>query len=1550
MTARAPIPRRQGDGPAPLSFAQRRLWFVQQLAPERAGASTPLALRLDGPLDVAALQTALDAVVARHDALRTRVAAGGTEPQQVVDPSARLALAVEPLDDGGGDAVAARVAAEARRPFDLARAPLARATLLALAPETHVLLLVAHHVVFDAWSRGIVRRELAAAYGAAVRGDAWAPPAPPIRFADYATWQRGGDAEAARAADEAYWLAELAGAPLALPLPHECPHVAPGTVGAASAVLPAALADAVRALARREGTAPFTVLLAAYQVAVARLVRRDDFVVGVVVSGRTRAETEGVVGCFVNTLPVRARTEGDPTPRALLARVRAAWARALAHQQAPFERLVERLNPAREAGGAPLVQAAFNFRNVPSGGAEMPGLRVSPLPPAPESATPGVALSVDDGADGLHCALAYDAARLSPSTADALLADFRLLLEAAVATPDLPLSALPAPPARPAPAPAAGDGADPPREFDALLARSNLTATQLLIWLHAQRHPDLPLYNLASLRVWEEAVDPAAFGRAFAALVARSEALRATVAERDGVPRQTVHAPDSPEAAPVLEVLDLSGQADPLAAARAWAAARVATPLDLTRRSYDAVLLRLGPARTAWYLGSHHAVTDGWLRALLHRELYADYQAERAGAPAPARPTPPRHADAVVAAERALLAAAGAPAHVEPDDGEPPRPYGRPPRGGVGRVHRTSVLLGAERTARLRDLAERPQPHARTPDVAAANLCAAAVCAVLHRVGGGTRVRLGVPVHNRRTEAARAAHGLAMRALTVSVAVRDEDRLDELARAVAEATRAEGARPPAGAAADGPGVDAVFNYHPPVRARVPERWIDWPHPGWAAEPLAVGVRDYLGAGALTLDVDAREDVYDAETRALLVRHLLAALDAVLADPATRVGDVALLTAEERRLVVVPPEATAAPLPDAATVVDLIAAQSRATPDAVAVTQPAPGGAGPTLTYAALQAEAERIARALRRRGVGRGDCVGLLLHRSPSLVAAMLGVMRAGAAYVPLDPAYPAARLALMARDARLALCLADPALRDRLPTDAAPAVTLDALDGAPGELPSAPTRDDLAYVLYTSGSTGTPKGVEVPHVALLNFVADSARRFALAPGDRFLQFNSPSFDTAVEEIFPTLARGAAVVLRDDGWLDSMAAFVTRCEESGVTIFSLPTAFWHELAEALGRGAVALPARVRLAAVGGERMRADRLAEWRCAVGGRVALWNGYGPTETTVVSHFADLTRAPDGPASADVSIGAPITNAYACVLDARRRPVPVGVPGELYVGGLGLARGYRGQPALTAERFVDDPFVPGGRLYRTGDLVRVRPDGALEVLGRADPQAKIRGFRVEPGEVEAALLAVSGVRDGAVAVRDDGAGPRLVAYVVPADGGAPSVREAVDAALRRQLPEHMLPSALVVLAALPLTPSGKVDRRALPAPDAADAGAGAYVAPRTPVERAIAAVWAELLAVPRVGVDDDFFRLGGHSLLAVRVMGRVREATGAELPLRALFEARTVAGLALAVTAHAARAAAPAGDDAALDALLAELEALPDDEAARAFADLGDSPGRAS
>ncbi|HEX2094412.1 MAG TPA: amino acid adenylation domain-containing protein [Longimicrobiaceae bacterium] len=682
-----------------------------------------------------------------------------------------------------------------------------------------------------------------------------------------------------------------------------------------------------------------------------------------------------------------------------------------------------------------------------------------------------------------------------------------------------------------------------------------------------------------------------------------------------------------------------------------------------------------------------------------------------------------------------------------------------------------------------------------------------------------------------------------------------------------------------------------------------------------AAPVQTGqamMLEVVPRDGLLLNLMYDERRLDRATAERVPEHLAVLLEGFLEGPERRLAELSPLGAAERRTLLVEWNVTEREYPSGRCVHELIAERAARTPHAVAVAS----GEG-TLTYAELDARAGRLAAHLRGRGIGPESRVAVCMERAPEMLVAVFGVLGAGAAYVPLDPASPRDRLAYLLEDSGAPVLLTQERLLGALPEFAGEVVCLDA-DGTPHPgaarhpSPACGGPDSAAYVIYTSGSTGKPKGVVVTHRSLVNYAEALRAECGIGAGDRVLQFASLSFDASAEEIFPALLGGAVLVLRAPEMSGSVAGFLRACGSLGITVADLPTAFWHEVVAELGREGVDLPPSLRLVIIGGEPALPERVAGWRACVGGEVRLLNTYGPTEATVAATAADLTHPVgyDGGARVlpPVSIGRPVANVRAYVLDRELGPVPVGVVGEMFVGGVGVARGYLGRPDLTAERFVPDPFAgePGARLCRTGDRVRWRRDGELEFAGRADDQVKIRGFRVEPGEIEAALLRRPEVRDAVVVAREDGAGPaRLVAYVVPEEGVDAPEPHGLRAGLAGELPEYMVPSALVLLDRLPLNASGKVDRGALPAPDSARESDDAGAAPRTPVEAALAEIWGEVLRMERVGIRDDFFRHGGHSLLAVRVISRIHRAFGVEVPIRALFDAPTVEAMAARVEA---------------------------------------------
>lgn len=669
----------------------------------------------------------------------------------------------------------------------------------------------------------------------------------------------------------------------------------------------------------------------------------------------------------------------------------------------------------------------------------------------------------------------------------------------------------------------------------------------------------------------------------------------------------------------------------------------------------------------------------------------------------------------------------------------------------------------------------------------------------------------------------------------------------------------------------------------------------------------------------------------------LLNHLVTIMESFAGDLGQSLTQVNLLTESENRELLDEWRATAPAVDDLKPVHRLIEEQTATKPDAVAVEHD-----GQQVTYAQLNTRANRLARLLGERlkaasteAEASTPLVGICLDRSIEMVVTLLAVMKAGAAYVPLDPTYPSDRLSLMLEDSGAQLLLTRHALREKLAAFDGLVVALDTDAEVIGDqlvenLEDHTSLEDLAYVIYTSGSTGTPKGVGVEHRALANFVSAVADEYELTPGDRVLQFASLSFDTSAEEIYCALARGATLVLRADAMITSPIQFLESCAELGITVLDLPTGYWHHLVIAIAEDDLPIPESLRLVILGGEQANADLVRKWLERAGPKVRLMNTYGPTEATVVTTTFDLSEYHG---VEPITIGRPIAGVSVYVLNEALQPVPAGIPGELYIAGAGLARGYLNRPELTAQKFVANPFGEG-RLYRSGDLVRYRHDGNLEFLGRADNQVKIRGFRIELEEVEQAIRSHDNVTDAVVKIFEAADGDkRLCAYVV--------FREKKDmdtshlrSFLKTKLPLHMIPATFTVLDSLPLSANGKVDRRALPAPDRdRPQFEESFVAPRTPTEELVAAAWCQALKLPRVGIHDNFFELGGHSLLAARVFSELQKTFTVQLNLVDIFNAPTVAGLANLI--YEREAQHQQSDE--LRSLLAELDDLSDEEARR-------------
>ncbi|MDC3735982.1 non-ribosomal peptide synthase/polyketide synthase [Pseudomonas syringae pv. syringae] len=658
-------------------------------------------------------------------------------------------------------------------------------------------------------------------------------------------------------------------------------------------------------------------------------------------------------------------------------------------------------------------------------------------------------------------------------------------------------------------------------------------------------------------------------------------------------------------------------------------------------------------------------------------------------------------------------------------------------------------------------------------------------------------------------------------------------------------------------------------------------------------PLCLSVNDY--GNDLGLLIHSVEPVDPHRLCAMTQCALEQLTEALAHTPHVPLPQLDVLPGAERTLLVETFNQNRYDGPTDLCIQHLFEAQVRSQPDAIALVD-----AQCSLTYAELNARANRIAHRLIEAGLRPDERVALLVERSPEMIVGILAILKAGGAYVPLDPNYPQDRLQHMLDDSSPRVLLSQGRLTEELPALSIPNLRL---EDAPGndtnpQLTELNSRH-LCYVMYTSGSTGKPKGVMVEHRSVCSQIGALQERYGLNPQDRVLQFATMTFDMSVEEIFGALLSGAALVLRSDAWIAGTAAFASLCEQYAITVANLPTVFWQQISRDAD---VPLPTCLRQFMIGGEAVGKQAVAQWFEREGHRPALFNAYGPTEATVNASIRLMERDNED----FRSIGIPVRNTQLYVLDSAGLPAPLGVAGELYIGGICVARGYLNRAELSAERFIADPFTndPAARLYKTGDLARWRADGTLEYLGRNDDQVKIRGFRVELGEIEAVLGACAGVSEAVVVARESTPGQsdskRLIAYLC----GDPVPVEQLRAALMEALPDYMVPSAYVHLQAMPLTPNGKLDRLSLPAPGQEAFASRAYEAPQGEIEQIIADVWQELLGIEQVGRHDNFFELGGHSLLAVQVILRARETFGVEVPLRGLFEHPSLQALADLIT----------------------------------------------
>jgi amino acid adenylation domain-containing protein len=992
-------------------------------------------------------------------------------------------------------------------------------------------------------------------------------------------------------------------------------------------------------------------------------------------------------------------------------------------------------------------------------------------------------------------------------------------------------------------------------------------------------------------RLKGEGVDAGRLKHAFDLLVERHESLRTIFAMQEGEPRQVIlERLELPMAYEDLSALD-----EPQRESRTRQAVRehVGQAFDLSRGPLIRVsLLKLGAREHVLAVALHHVISDGWSKGVLISDLVELYRARGRGEAARLPALPIQYADYALWQRQKLQGEylgrhvaywrqqlAGAPALLElPTDR--PRPALERGRGAT-----LGFALSSGTTDKLGQLC-------REEGTTLFMGLEAAFALLLSRYSGQHDICVGTPIAGRNRPELEGLIGFFVNTLVLRHQVNAQASFREfLAQTKKTALQAYAHQElpfeqlveelnPERSLSHAPLFQVMFILQNASRERMEI-------PGLSIERVPGETRTAKfdltctmteRAGRLFGSLEYNTDLFDASTMERLAKHFEVLLEEICARPEQDVGRLGLLTAQEKRQLLVEWNATQVLYAKDKCVHQLFEEQVRRTPEAVALVHE-----GESLTYGELNSRANRLAHYLRVRGVGPEQLVGVCVERSVEMVVGLLGILKAGGAYVPLDPSYPAERLAYMLADAAPKVLLTQERLLGILPAQqATPPLCLDRdwtlISEHPDSDPPNHTRvENLVYVLYTSGSTGQPKGVALTHAGTAAFLAWSHNTFHAQELQRVALSTSICFDLSVFELFAPLTSGGSVLVLED------ALAIERASSSVTLINTVPSAL-----KALLDGGQ-LPECVRVINLAGEALQ-EHLVKRLLKALPSVKLNNLYGPSETTTYSTHCSIQEA--------VSIGRPIANTRLYILDGRYNAVPVGVAGELYIGGDGVGRGYLKRPELTAERFVCDPFseTSGARLYRTGDLARYLPDGNVEYLGRIDQQVKIHGFRIEPGEIEAALLESPGVAQALVLAREDEPGDkRLVAYVV-AVSGAQLEPEALRAQLRQKLPEYMVPTVFMVLEGLPLTPNGKVNRKALPAPDGSRQSAKAYVAPRTGFESKLAAIWVEVLKVEKVGIHDNFFELGGHSLWAVKTLSRINREIGMAFNLKEFFEHPTV------------------------------------------------------
>lgn len=1036
-----------------------------------------------------------------------------------------------------------------------------------------------------------------------------------------------------------------------------------------------------------------------------------------------------------------------------------------------------------------------------------------------------------------------------------------------------------------------------------------LTRFQLLIWTAQKLNPEAPLYTNAGYGVIDSAIKPAHYRAAVQALIDKSDALRTLIVEEDGIPKQRVVARLSYEP----EFVDLTAFSSAEAEAEAWVRRRCQVPLEFERRPFDFALLKLSENQYAIYSNFHHIITDATSVAIIEGLLSDYYELSLNGRLGEAPELPAFQSYVTEQLDDrdtpTMRRAESFWKQKLTEESEPIKFYGRSANKSTTRVERMTCHLGAKRSAKLRTIAANKDGSVVSSDLSIHHTLAAIVSAFLYHIGDRPQmISLGLPFHNRRNR--RETIGCLLQIIPLKLRIEEDDTFFSLLQRISKGylTILRHHEYHVGNPSHRQFYDVGFNY---IRSRPPRilyggpRKGQWLHAGHGVDTLHIHAYDDETDG-FSLEFDFHCDVFDEKQRALAIQQFLQLIDSLLENPNSRISELCLLTDRERRKILHEFNATDAPFPDSLTYDQLFKAEVERAPNRIAVSD-----GEQDVTYSALDEKVNSMASRLCAAGFGPESLAAILSTRTIDFLTSVLAVFRCGGAYMPLDPAYPIERIAYLLNRSKSSTCI----VADEFMPEAAQALEHIQSEHHPlvlnienllrvAQPPAWPTFgfNRLAYVIYTSGSTGEPKGAMVELKGMLNHLLAKITDLKITSEDTVAQVASQCSDISVWQFLAALLAGGRVVIMDNNTVREPGALLKTVDREGITIMQLVPSQLRTILDTLDTFADELPKlrSLRCLMIAGEALGSDACRRWFTYYP-QIPLINAYGPTECSdVVSHY--WMEAASELAGRSVPIGRPLNNLRLYTLDSNLALSPIGVSGEIYIGGAGVGRGYLNDPARTAQSFFPDPYssFPGARAYKTGDLGRYLPDGNLEYIGRNDYQVKIRGFRIELGEVESTLARHPAVAQSVVVAREQKSGGKtLVAYFVAKPGPPPTPAQ-LRTFIKGILPGHMIPSAFVLLKSMPLTPNGKIDRKALPAPDLSHSHEErVIVEPTSQIEKTLAAIWSEVLGVERVGITDNFFDMGGDSILNVQVAIKANRA-GLKLPPLDIFSYPTISELA--------------------------------------------------